>query len=262
MLSNWISSFLKYYSLFGFHSCCLARIGGKLIADCIFFIQFGLCIWCTILAFKKFDEDKRNMEFLDALNFFGFYLTSCLTYWLIIYDTYKNRRIGNAFWQRFIRINAEFIIHIDVDKWDFFGGFIAMGVIDLALLMITILRTLNNSSDYVFHYNFIVIFDQRIFFYLLHVKAVTLQMRKLLYIIKNQRNANPMIFGDYHLIYEMINDMNKAFGWSNLGLTLFNFHASVTFANFIYRQRHNRFYKLNAGSILIHFFFFLDMILL
>lgn len=256
MFSNWIRFYLKYYSLFGFHSIDSARIGGKLTTTFIFIIQLVLGIWCMLWAFQAFEMEKRNIEYLDALNFFLFYLTTSVAYWPIIYDTYKNRRNQNAFWQRFNRINNGFIIHINADKWDFLGAFIALGVIDLILFVLTIVRALSNHLELVFHYIFIIVFDQRIIFYLFHLKTVTFQMRKILHIVNNQRYANTIMFRDYELIYEMIDDMNETFGWSNLGLILLNFHTSVTFASFIYSQKHHSFYQFNTGS-----FFFLTCIL-
>lgn len=140
---------------------------------------------------------KRSIDFLDALNFFIFYLTTAVAYWLILYDTCKNLSIQNAFWQRFDRINDKLSVQIDLNGWDFFGAFIAICVIDLILFVLTIIRIFNNSSDYVFHYNFIIIFDQRMFFYLLYLNAVILQMRRILQIIKCQSIASSSIFEYY-----------------------------------------------------------------
>lgn len=193
----WINSFSKYFSLFGFHSIVSAKFGGKRFRHLTFAIQIVLCIWCTLYAFRTFIAEKRSIDFLDALNFFIFYLTTAVAYWLILYDTCKNLSIQNAFWQRFDRINDKLSVQIDLNGWDFLGAFIAICVIDLILFVLTIIRILNNSSDYVFHYNFIIIFDQRMFFYLLYLNAVILQMRRILQIIKCQSIASSSIFEYY-----------------------------------------------------------------
>lgn len=206
---------------------------------------------CTLYAFRTFVAEKRTVGFLGALNFFFFYLTTAVAYWLIVYDTCKNHRIQNAFWQRFNRINDALSVQIDLNEWDFFGAFIAICIVDLILFVLTIVRTLNNSSEYVFHYNFIIIFDQRMFFYLLYLNAVILQMRRILNQIKCQPKMRSSIFEYYRLIYEMIDNMNEAFGWSNLALILYNFQATITFASFLYRISHRKFIAFNLGLDLI-----------
>lgn len=262
MCPKWIEYILKYYSLFGLHFIPNARFGGKSTSLLIYFIQIGLCIWCSFWAFKAFIEEQKLISFLDALNFFLYYLTSALTYWAILYDSYTKKDILRGFWQNFTEISQKCATQFDLNKWNFLFAFILLLVLDTIMSGLALYRTFINSEDNVTHYHFLAIYDQRIFFYLLHVKIVTFQLQKIEnelkyihqckgYLSENfvslTENQFKWIRNYYRLINEMVDNMNNAFGISNLAITLLSFHSAITFSNFVYRQIYHSFYTLNSS---------------
>lgn len=258
----WIEYILKYYSLFGLHFIPNARFGGKSTSFFIYSFQMGLCFWCSIWAFKAFIVEQKVLSFLDAINFFLYYLTSALTYWAILYDSYTKKDILCGFWQNFIKISSSFSTQFDLNKWNFLIAFIILLLIDIIMSGLAFYRSCINSEDYVAHYHFLVIYDQRILFYLLHMKIVIFQLQKIenelkciqqhkVYLSVNfvslTENQFKWIRHNYSMIREMVDNMNHAFGISNLAITLHSFHSAIAFSNFIYRQIHHSFYTFNSS---------------
>lgn len=103
--SKWTENLLKYFSLFGFHSIALLSCCEKSMNLLIFAIQIVVCLFCTIRTFYAFIESKSIMSFLDAINFFLYYLSCAFTYWLIILDSYTNQTVEFAFWRHFYQFN-------------------------------------------------------------------------------------------------------------------------------------------------------------
>lgn len=257
MCPNWIKYTLKYYSLFAFHFISVARFGGSVINSLIFLCQIAICAWCSFISFESFAVHMRLMAFLDALNFFIYFLTCALTYWLIIYDSYTNRSIQHKFWQIFIRIDKDYQNQCSFSDWHYLCALILRSAINIFLIMLAYFKE-NAIGPYekIMNLIFLNIFDHRIFFYLLHMKVVAFELQKIEEKLKQNRTINFITkcqckwFGNYYnSIYEMVDHMNNAFGWSNLAITLLNFISSVVFSNFIYSQFNHKFNKFDSGSL-------------
>lgn len=259
MFPKWMNNILRYYSLFGFHFISCVKFGGKSTSALILLIQIGLCIWLSIWAFKAFVEEMTLITFLDAINFFLYYLTCASTYWLILYDSYTNQKILCAFWHNFIQISKKYSTQMDVNRWSFLNALIILLIIDSVMSGLAFYRALADSSDNVAHYHYLVIFDQRTFFYLFHLKVITFQLQKIDSELQNflerktqfpsfTKEQYKWIRDYYRLISGMVDHMNNAFGVSNLALTLLNFHSAIAFSNFIYSQIHIKFFhNWNSG---------------
>lgn len=264
MSPKWIVNILKYYSLFGLHFVPNGSFGGKSTHYTIYLIQMSLCIWCSVWAFKAFLQELELILFLDALNLFLYYLTNALTYWAILYDSYTNKNILCGFWRNFEEISETYSSQpLKLKKQSFFLALISILVIDVIMFGLAFYRAFINSEDNVTHYHFLIIYDQRQLFYLLHLVVVNFQLQKIqtelkhIEIYRDCMDANIVSFIDnqklkwirenYRKINEMVDDMNKSFGVSNLAITMLNLHSSIAFTCFMYRQIHHTFYNLNTS---------------
>lgn len=244
MEPTWIKNLLKLYSLFGFHSISFARIGGRFFSFSVFLIHIGFCVWITYWAIETFQLKSLDINFLDAINFFLFYLIGVITYWIIIYDSYTKQNIQRTFWYNFNRINREFSAQTDLNKWQFLNAFTAFILIYFASCTILLFRVLVGDR-HTLHYGFLIVYDHRVIFYLLHLKVIIFQLKKiqneLKHIFENVNNMHQCIDSVhkwmreyYRLVSEMTDHMNTAFGWSNLALTLFYIITSISYVNIIY----------------------------
>lgn len=255
MLPIWIQYTMKYYSLLGFHSIPDSTFGGQLLRSMILFIQIGCCSWCSFWTFRAFVEEQTRMAFLDALNFFLYYLTCASTYWLILYDSYTKQNVEHSFWKNVIQISEKFYSRMTWTKWNFLSAFCGVLAVDCAMISFSLYRgNTTHIVDKMMHFTFVVIVDHWTFFYLLHLKVLAYQLQCIETELERHRtdgcpslSKGQWIRENFRLVYEMADSITDAFGWSNVALQLLSFHSSVTFSNFIYRQAHQKFYNLDTS---------------
>lgn len=263
---------LKYCSLWGFHSIPTASVGGKSGAGVIFIVHVILCVWCSITTITTFVEERTYMEFIDSLNFFLYYITSASCYWFIIYDSRTKQRVEQKFWDIFRQINERFCFQTDFKIWDTLMAFVLIFTGDITVLITALIHkhSIGSPASVTMHCIFLSVFDHRIFFFLLHLKVITFQLKKIdsefkhMRKLKTQSELMPMnkheqhrlkwIRDYYKLVYEMTDNFNAIFGLSHLGLFLLTFHSSVVFLSFIYRQFLNKFTNYNAGLSIFSLF--------
>lgn len=249
MFPKWVQCTLKYYSLFSFHFIRTVTIGGNRITRLICLFHIGLCTWCSFGSTFA-DELETLMERLDALNFLLYYITSALTYTLIIYESCSNRSIENEFWKIYSRINNEFCRQKNVENRCNLIISAALCAIDVFIAILSIAGEHTTSSAYLMrHHIFLIIWSNRILFYLLHLNVIDLQLRKSEAGINEIQRLElfKWIRDYYELVHEMSDQVNVIFGWSHLASILLNFHSVLTFVNFIYRQIHRKFDRFNYG---------------
>lgn len=272
MVPKCVSYFLFYYRLCGFHPECSVNKRQKLLNSLILMCHIVLSVWCAIRAYGTFIEEQSIMEFLDAFNFFTYYLNLILLYWLIIYDSYINRNTENKFWQIFFQINNKFCSHTNFQIRTYLISLVILTFANVFVLLFSILRknSVGSAASMTMHHILIYIFDQRLFFYVLHLKMIAselwavkfelIQVKRLnRYNQNNTRKARSMMckFEEkgfkrireyYELVHEMSSCVNICFGWSHLALIIMSFHSLVTFLNFIYGQLHDKFSRYNSGQ--------------
>lgn len=226
--SKWTENLLKYFSLFGFHSIPLLSCCEKSMNLLIFAIQIVVCLFCTICTFYAFIESKSIMSFLDAINFFLYYLSCAFTYWLIIFDSYTNQTVEFAFWKHFYqfteRIKCRPIIS---EKLNFLHVFFLLLIFDAIVFIYALLYETASSAMYKsINFIFSVVFEHRLFFYYLHMKvvaygfhdietmAISLRLQQKFF----TQNFEPLleirckrIREHFGLLKEMVDAVNKAF---------------------------------------------------
>lgn len=180
MFPKWIEYILKYYSFYNFHSKSTAAIGGKLVRCLILSFHVGLSTCCTFNTFEMFAEVQSIMAHLDTLNLFSYYLSCALTYWLIIIESYAMQSVQSAFLQSFIRINEWFCSQAEMENRNYLFTTMSLPLIDVLVFAfaITLERT-TNPVDKIIHFLFLDLLAHRMCFYLLYVKVIEFQLRKM-----------------------------------------------------------------------------------
>lgn len=198
-----------------------------------------------------FSEIQTFFEFLDILNFTLFYLTCTATYWLVIYDSYKNRQLQWDFWIRTSRIHQGYYQNIDRNSAQtrkyFASGTVIILLNVTALFVQCLFEDVTAHTHKVMQFWFDMVFDHRLYFYFIHLEVILIQLRG----IKTELQMGfswKRFVNFYKSVYDMCDDLNRIFGWSHVALSLMTLQSIVTFSNFIYRQIGRKFEKFNYGE--------------
>lgn len=272
MMPKWVSYYLFYYRLYGFYPKNSKNLGGQILNSVIFIGHIILCTWCSIRAVDTFMEEQSLMEFLDAFNFFTYYLNYGLLYWLIIYDSYANRTATQEFWYIFIRFNKQFCKRMNFQAGAYLISSIALTTFNLSMFAFTIIceNSVGSTMSIIMHHIFINIFDKRMLFYILHLKVIAYELmvieleltqleklnrynrkkgeKKRLFMYELEEKEFKRIREYYGLVHEMASSMNTVFGWSHVTLVIMIFHTLVTYLNFAYGQIHKKFSNFDSGG--------------
>lgn len=177
---KWLWNILRYYSFWGFYLPISSTFGRKLTTFGIFLVQFILCFWSSFRIIEAFAEKRAVMEFIDALNFLLYYISCAFTYWIIIYDSYNNQSNERAFWKLFARNKRIFDMRQNFNERNYLITLILLVVGDCLIVIFALMReVVSEYGGRVMHFMFLCVIDHRIFFYLLHLKAIVFELRNI-----------------------------------------------------------------------------------
>lgn len=201
---------------------------------------------------RQSSEITVFFENLDVVNFLLYYVASVITYWLIIYDSFANRSLQFKFWNLFDRMNQNYGESI-YQKGDYLTGCIALTLIDIVAFGLSFCDDTTPTFNKILHFFFLGVFDNRIFYYILHLKLIACKLQSIEIQMKHQQGnltekRIKSISNHYRLTYEMSDCVNMAFSWSQVALVMLTFYTSVTFLNIAYRLAHAKFNKIVAGT--------------
>lgn len=262
---NCLAYILAYFSLYNFYTTPEEKKLFRYLKLCI---HISLAIWCTFISFQSFSELICLMERLDVLNFIIYYTNHSLTYWLIIYESYKYRADIRGFWNLLTQIDDQYFNQLTFKPQIYLLIVIVIPFIDVACNTFAIFNEQTSRTvQKIMFLIFINVSFNRLLFYLLHLKVIKFQLQRIqieLYRIKNsdrfnitniQSNTNfeckmrfKWIRNYYCIVHEMSQLVNSTFGWSQLAFVLLNSHCFITFINFFYRQMNLKFVGFNYGK--------------
>lgn len=268
MLSRPVLNILKYFNLWGFHFLPQARVGGKITGILIFFIQIVLCMWSSCNVLTSFLKEKSLMEFLDSLNFLLYYISCASCYWLIVYDSYTKRQLQCEFWNTCEEMfHNQSFSQLYRHIWTTLIPMICIMLGEYLVLAAALIRmnSIGSQEGVIIHCLFLSVVNHRIFFYIFHLKIISIQLNAILTELKQIQNILAVrefmenefneelnqrikcIRNSLTLIHNMSDNVNVIFGISHLALILLIFHSSVTFLNFIYRLNLKKFDNYDYG---------------
>lgn len=247
MLPKWIINILSFYHLFGFSTIQTRKSISVLLVHII------LCSFASFTALATIIGGHAYFDQLDFVNFLLYYVASVVTYWLIIYDSCTNRRVQFRFWTIFDGMNQNYWENVEIKKGIYLTGLIALLLIDIFAFGLSFDVDKTPVLNKMLHYFFLAVFDIRIFFYILHLKLITFQLRKIEVQLKHLKGKLiekriRYISNQYRSAYEMSDCVNTTFSWSQICLILLTFYTSVTFLNIAYRLVSAKLNKNDSGK--------------
>lgn len=265
MRQKWTIYMFKYFSLFGFHAMPLLRIGGEYVKFVILSMQLAVCSWYFFDVVTNFRLLTTIMDYLDALNMFSYSTTCILTFMLIIYDSCANRNAQNEFGRNLMEAHVKYFPKMDILNWNYLITLTILSIgafLDLLFALLHYDDKFNQISYSLIQYHIFIIYDNRIFYYLLHLRVICVQLQKieseLRFMRKQTFNHDKLkwIQDYYKLIYDMCEHVNTIFGLSQLALILSIFQSSITILNSSFSLNKKKIEFLNYGSFMFFFFFF------
>lgn len=241
MFPKWITFILTYYSLWGFCFILPAKYNKKSIMFVIIASHCALVTSSIFCVFKTFPPLLKHAGPLDALNLLLFYIVSILSYLMIICDSYVNRVSQFEYWEKFSRIKEDFCAQINLTKWSYL----------IALVVLHVGNFSYPASDKFMYLHFFCIIDNRMLFYVLHLKVISSQLCRMETELKLIQHFDGYGFkwirGYYEIIHEMCNLVNSVFGLSNLAILMMIFHTALTFLNCLYLLIQKNFHGIRSG---------------
>lgn len=252
MYPKWIVNILRFYHLYGFYMIQTE----KSISFIVLLVHIILCFFASVVALAAIIGDHSFFENLDVVNFLSYYVASVITYWLIIYDSFANRSLQFKFWNLFDRMNQNYGKSMKMKKGAYLTGCIALSLIDTIAFGLFFCDDTIPTFNKILHFFFLGVFDNRIFYYILHLKLIASKLQKIEIQMKHHQGSwtekqFKLISNQYRLTYEMSDCVNMAFSWSQVALVMLTFYTSVTYLNIVYRLAHAKFNRLAAGMTFI-----------
>lgn len=244
MFPKWITFILTYYSLWGFCFILPAKYNKKSFMFVIIASHCALVTSSIYCVFKTFSPLLKHTGPLDVLNLLLYYIVSILSYLMIICDSYVNRVNQFEYWEKFSRIKEDFCAQINLRKWSYL----------IALVVLNVGNCSYPGSDELMNLHSFCIIDNRMLFYVLHLKVISSQ----LWTIKTELNLiqhfdgyrYKWIRGYYEIVHEMCNLVNSVFGFSNLAILMMIFHTALTFLNSLYLLIQKNFHGTRSGWLI------------
>lgn len=241
-MDKWLFYLLVFYELCGFHHS--TRNNKKSIKYLIITVQFSLIFIFTMNGTHYILAISENFDILGKWNFVIFYFAILTTYWMVIIESYIQMPAHRSFWNVYGRLE-------NVGQWKRLYLFkYALHLFTFVIMLgISTQDTMTNTGSILIHYFLLFMCNNRLFYYLLHLKLIKFELEqikrtlnchrfnyesKLLVILKNTRKK-------LQRIYELTNYLNTFFGCSQFGIILISFYTFLTYLNFIYQQIDGKF---------------------
>lgn len=263
MFPKWITNVLKYYTLWGFYSISFYSIDRKYINLFAILINVSFYTWASFSFLDSFIQASNVVGILDALNMASYYICMIGTYWIIICDCISKRRFQHAFWKTCRQINENFIRQAHMNKSQILAILIIYSITDVIILLVSIhAERVTSAKSKVMHIFFVIVFDQRVSFFIFHTIVVEFQLKNINSELMVIRKHRPIIEGDsfdggrfkwirdyYELVFHMSENVNEIFGWSHLALIMVTFFTFVTLLNSVYNLANETFSGINGVNI-------------
>lgn len=260
MLPKQIVCILNFFDILGYYSESSALAKYQKIQLFVFIVQILLATDFTLYQFRFAIELCTMLGPLEIANGMLRYTMGLCTYWLIIFDSFKDRRKHQHFWKILKRIDTHFC-----KQFISFRGYLCkliefFLVSIIVYIMSYIFRAFPQTDGVLICLTLIIICQIRIFYYVFCLEIINWQLQMIqheLIIIKkwssntNQSASNSILRTHktidyfnlnrfkwvnqyYGCIVEMTELLNVIFSWSQFALILFGFYSLLTDLNWCY----------------------------
>lgn len=256
-MDRWFFYLLRFFELCGFHHSAWTR--RQPVKFFILTLQMITLYIFTVNGTKYILAIAKFMKFLGVLNFALFYFALLSTYWIINIETHTQKSAQDIFWKLNGFLDDDFDSRNPM-KRVYLCEFLLHAVLTIIMLSVSIQDSNTIAEAILIYYMLIFMCNNRLFYFLLYLKIIKIELQYI-------KNAFGWPCSDrflaalnsssvqYQRIYEMMECINRMFGWSQLATILICFYTLVTYLNFIYQQLDQQFEEHGLFFISVFFTF-------
>lgn len=240
-LDTWFGYLLNFYEICGFHHSTWSQ--RKIIKYFMIGLQIFMMNFFTVNAAKYIVALTEFAERLVVLNFTFFYTMALLSYWTLMIESYAQKSVQKRFWEIFGQMNGSghrFNQNCSL-KQLYLCKFLIHLILFIVMLLVSVQDKNTTATAVMTYYVLLFMCNNWLFyflFYLILIKFELEQIRNYLPTsncedvdLKNLKRAH----NHYQHVYEMIDCVNRFFGWSQCVTILLSFYTILTYCNFIYQ---------------------------
>lgn len=242
MFSKQLTCLLLVYEFCGFQTGIFKR---RIFTVSFFIFHIILALTFTISALSIFVLLINSSErIIIAISYIEHYSSALIAYWLIIFESYFQRKSTQQFWILFAQLNK-------INLSQKINRIYIRGHVIRILIFFTICyRYLFTTFLFVQYIVLVSICQMRVFYYDFYLNIIEMELQS----IENELISINLKFKRfeqfrineqflkirklYHLIFEMTNRICVIFGWSYLATILFCFHCFLTELDYSYSHFH------------------------
>lgn len=236
-MDRWFFYLLRFFELCGFHHSAWTH--RQPVKFFIFTLQLITLYIFTVNGTKYILAIAKFMKFLGVFNFALFYFALLSTYWIIVIETHTQKSAQDIFWKLGGFLNdfgqrnsmkrvylCEFLVHV---------------VLTIMMLSVSMQDSSTIAEAILIYYVLIFMCNNRLLYFLLYLKIIKIELQhnKKAFSCSRRNRLFAALHSSsvrYQRIYEIIDCINRIFGWSQFATILICFYTLVTYLNFIYQQ--------------------------
>lgn len=261
MLPTRIMCFLTLFDVCGFYTNSSSFAKRRKYIVFVYFVHFIVISFLTIFFFHLIIQFYPVLGITEAISEFLQYSIGLLTYYLIIFDSILYRRKQQHFWNVLRQIYARFQYQAKtlrsyiIKIVEFFS---------VTLLIVVVRLSIKSFVDTIIDFAYAVLFkicQLRIFYYIFCLEVIYFQLKIIETELKNIQilsSRSSICFFQwlrkhFEHVYEMVDDLNGSFGWSNVSAISYCFYILLTDLNWFYIHYHDLSHTYCIGKILNYY---------
>lgn len=260
---------LKFFDAWGYctESSAASKYHHKFVF-CIYSIHIFIATLLTVyLCEFCYGFLAIHFDMINIVNKLFHYLTTLMTYWLIIIESHSQRKRQKQFWQVFQQIDEKYHRHTRFILSSYLFKFIEFLIVFSVVQMICAIYfaihyfDFHNAMYYIYipFYNILTkMYQYRVFYYLFYVevihfelKAIEKEVKTTYNVLRSDCSCLPIrtnilvenikwMRNYYHLVHQLNMYLNSIFGWSQLATILCCFYFILTDLNWAYDNINSR----------------------
>lgn len=257
MFPKWIWYLLKFSDICSFYTEISSLKSHK--QSSIKILVFHI-LWAITLTFFVIKFSTQPIILDDVLPFsvnsILQYSSGMFTYWVMIVESYAQRKTQRKFWELYERMNPK------KRKWllrsyaiKLIELFVVLTPIQIYFMYYFMFLTVNDFFFRIALIFCVVMYQYRVFYYLLYLEFIKRELENIrndLEMIIMKTNINSFGSQDlvtenlknitqyYNQVYQLSNFINQMFGWSNFTTILYCFHLPLTEINWGFSMLNER----------------------
>lgn len=272
MLPSRIVCLLTVFDACGFYSGSTFLSKQRKYIFLVYFVHLSMVLFLTLFFCHLMIHFYPKLGVTEAISEFLQYSIGLMTYWLIIFDSFFHRHTHRNFYEILERIYDRFYMS------KFTLRSYVMKIVEyffITLSIVVIRLAINNFVNTVIDFAYAVLFkicQLRIFYYIFcleivhsQLKTIECELKKIqgsvvaMNSIRSRASKTSLLYffelhrlqlirRHYDCVYQMIGNLNKHFGWSNVASISYCFYLFLTDMNWFYIRHHELSYAYCMGT--------------